>query len=323
MSGQGVSGKFTGDELKEALRERRGGVVHLTHNDLDAAGCDAIHRLKHGEVFTIWASVGRFPPTLQSISEVKGGGDLLSITDLGYQPGIERWLKRARDQGWKVEWRDHHRWEDREAAIVRPLVDRLSLDTSTCATGIVARELAGGDDRAAEIGRVVCDYDLWRNEDPRSMVLGRILAKPGFREHVRDRFIEGAFTDALIEKEYAAILAGMERDVGKSIRNTRILGAKYRIAFAPLYGYTNDTAARVRETFRSEIEVIVSSSGRFSIRSVPPVSHLIARRFSGGGHPHASGGTFPFTFLDRIVFLLTRNSRHFGDLVAMAESIGG
>jgi len=297
--------------------------VHLTHNDLDAAGSDAIHRLRYGEVFTIWASVGNFPFLLSAIAEVKSRGDLLSISDIGYQAGIERWLKKARDSGWRVEWRDHHRWEDRETEAVRPLVDLLAIDTATCATGIAARDLAAGDARAAEIARVVCDYDLWRNEDQRGTVLGRILSRPGMRDHVRDRLVEGIFTDALIEREYAGILAGMERDIRKSIRNTKILGAKYRIAFAPLYGYTNDTAARVRQSFKSEIEVIVSSSGRFSIRSVPAISHLIARRFGGGGHPHASGGTFPFTFLDRVVFLFTRRSRHFGDLVAVAESIGG
>ncbi|HMK16394.1 MAG TPA: phosphoesterase, partial [Methanomicrobiales archaeon] len=172
------------------------------------------------------------------------------------------------------------------------------------------------------VARVVCDYDLWRNEDPRSAVLGRILSKPGFREHVRDRLTEGVFTDARIEQEYAKLLAEMERDVGKSLRNTRVLGEKYRIAFAPLYGYTNDTAARVRKSFQSEIEVIVSSNGRFSIRSVPPISHLVARQFGGGGHPHASGGTFPFTLLDRIAFLLTKRSRYFEELVAVAESVG-
>jgi len=322
MAGQEISGKYTGAELKEALGGRKGKVVHLTHNDLDAAGCDAIHRLKHGEVFTVWASVGNFSYVLAAVSDVKAAGDLLSITDLGYQAGAERWLKRARDSGWKVEWRDHHRWEEREQNVVRPLVSLLTVDTATCATGIVARDLAAGDEKAAEIARVVCDYDLWQNQDPRATVLGRILSKPGFREYVRDRLVEGRFTDQRIEEEYRRILSEMERNIRKSIRHARVLGTRYRIAFAPLYGYTNDTAYRVREAFRSDIEVIVSSNGRFSIRSVPAISHLIARKFGGGGHPHASGGTFPFTFVDRLAFLLVRRNRHFEDLVAVAESIG-
>jgi uncharacterized protein len=323
MGGPGQKGKINGDELKEALRGRKAKVVHLTHNDLDAAGCDAIHRLKYGQVFTIWSSVGNFSFLLSAVAEVKGGGDLLSITDLGYQAGIERWLKKARDAGWRVEWRDHHRWEDREKGIVRPLVDLLSVDTSTCGTGIVARDLAGGDTRAAEIARVVCDHDLWRNEDPRSMVLGRILWKPGLRDHVRDRLAEGVFSDDLIREEYDRILAEMEGDIRKSIRHAMILGKRYRIAFCPLYGYPSDTGSRVRETFHSDIEVMVSGTGRFSIRSVPAISHLIARKFGGGGHPHASGGSFPFSLLDRVTFFLLKRTRHFEDLVAVAESISG
>ncbi len=319
----GGKGRYSAGEVQEAVRARKGKVVHLTHNDLDAAGSDAIHRLKYGEVFTLWATVGNFPFLLSAISEVKGGGDILSITDFGYQPGVERWLKKAGEAGWKVEWRDHHRWEEREAGIIRPLVNHLSLDTATCATGIVARELTPGNGRSAEIARVVCDHDLWRNEDPRSMVLGRILWKPGLRDHVRDRLAEGVFTDDLIRQEYDRILAEMEWDIRKSLKYTLVLGKRYRIAFCPLYGYPSDTAARVRETFRSDIEVMVSSGGRFSIRSAAPVSHLIARKFGGGGHPHASGGSFPFTFLDRLGFLLLKRSRYFDNLVAVAESIGG
>jgi oligoribonuclease NrnB/cAMP/cGMP phosphodiesterase (DHH superfamily) len=114
----------------------------------------------------------------------------------------------------------------------------------------------------------------------------------------------------------------MERDIQKSIRHTKLLGMRYRIAFSPLYGYPSDTASRVRETFRSDIEVIVSRNGRFSIRSVPGISHLIARRFGGGGHPHASGGAFPFTLMDRIAFVLFKKNHHFEDFVEIAESIG-
>ena len=218
---------------------------------------------------------------------------------------------------------DHHRWEDREAEIVRPLVSLLSIDTATCATGIVARDLAGGDTKAAEIARVVCDYDLWKNEDLRSTVLGRILSKPGLRDYVRDRLVEGIFVDPVIQKEYDGILAEMERDIRRSIRNTKLFGERYRIAFSPLYGYPSETASKVRETFRSDIEVIISRNGRFSIRSVPAISHLIARKFGGGGHPHASGGAFPFTFVDRITFVLFKKNRHFEDLVEIAESIRG
>ena len=46
--------------LSSAIASRTAHVVHLTHNDLDAVGADAVHRMKFGNegVFTIWSSVG-------------------------------------------------------------------------------------------------------------------------------------------------------------------------------------------------------------------------------------------------------------------------
>lgn len=40
--------KKKGPTLEERVRERTAGIVHLTHNDLDAAGADAIHRRVYG-----------------------------------------------------------------------------------------------------------------------------------------------------------------------------------------------------------------------------------------------------------------------------------
>jgi oligoribonuclease NrnB/cAMP/cGMP phosphodiesterase (DHH superfamily) len=56
------------------------------------------------------------------------------------------------------------------------------------------------------------------------------------------------------------------------------------------------------------------------LRSVPPISHLIAREFSGGGHPNAAGGSFNFTVLERFAFWLFKKSRHFEQFVTVAES---
>jgi oligoribonuclease NrnB/cAMP/cGMP phosphodiesterase (DHH superfamily) len=146
----------------------------------------------------------------------------------------------------------------------------------------------------------------------------------GFREYVRDNLVWGTILDAKIESEYERIVREMERDIKKSLRHTTIIeNGRYRIAFAPLYGYPSETAHAIRDELKTDIEVVVSSNGRFSIRSVPPVSHLIARAFSGGGHPHASGGTFQFSLVDRLLFWLLKRNRHYRLLAETAESIEG
>lgn len=307
----------------QALSTRKESVVHLTHNDLDAVGSDAIHRRALGDdVFTVWSSVGRFLSLLDAVAASPGRGDLLSISDIGYQDGVEQRLARARSNGWRIEWRDHHRWTKDEIRTVDKRADILHIDVATCATGIVARDLAPGDPVAEEIARVVCDYDLWKHLDPRSKMLGQVVMRKGLRDYVRDNFVRGIILDERIENEYREILQEMERDIRRSIRHATVIqGGRYRIAFAPLYGYPSETAHAIRQEMGSDIEVIVSSNGRISIRSVPPISHLVARQFSGGGHPHAAGGTFTFSLLDRFLFWLIKRNRHYRDLAAVAESI--
>lgn len=307
----------------QALSSRTESVVHLTHNDLDAVGSDAIHRRALGDdVFTVWSSVGRFLSLLDAVAASPGRGDLLSISDIGYQDGVEQRLARARSNGWRIEWRDHHRWTKDEIRTVDKRTDILHIDVATCATGIVARDLAPGDPVAEEIARVVCDYDLWKHLDPRSKMLGQVVMRKGLRDYVRDNFVRGIILDERIENEYAEILREMEHDIRRSIRHATVIqGGRYRIVFAPLYGYPSETAHAIRQEMGSDIEVIVSSNGRISIRSVPPISHLVARQFSGGGHPHAAGGTFTFSLLDRFLFWLIKRNRHYRDLAAVAESI--
>jgi len=307
--------------LTNAIKSRAGHVVHVTHNDLDAVGADAVHRMKFGKegVFTIWCSVGKFAALFSLVASCEGKGDLLSISDLGFHPDAEFIAVKAKKNGWVVEWRDHHRWREEEIEKIGRAVSLLRVDTSTCGTGIVARDLMPGDPVATEVARVVCDYDLWKHADPRSAVLGQVLQRKANRDHVRDCLVKGIFTDEQIEREYADIKNEMESMMKHSLRQATFTGMKYRIAFAPLYGYPSETAHFIRDEKKTEIEVIIGKDGKFSIRSVPPISHLIAREFGGGGHPNAAGGSFHFTVVERFTWWLFKKSRHFDELVKVAE----
>jgi uncharacterized protein len=309
--------------LASAVKSRTAHIVHLTHNDLDAVGADAVHRMKFGTdgVFTIWSSVGKFGQLFMLVASCEGKGDLLSISDLGYTRDAETLAKKAKKNGWVVEWRDHHRWRDEEVRRVEPEVSLLHIDTSVCGTGIVARDIAPENPTAAEVARVVCDYDLWKHADPRSAVLGQVLQRKENRDHVRDCLTKGIFSDERIGREYAAIKSEMESMMQRSLQKATFTGTKYRIAFAPLYGYPSETAHFIRDQKKTEIEVIIGKDGKFSIRSVPPISHLIAREFGGGGHPNAAGGSFNFTVIERFTWWLFKKSRHFDELVKVAEKL--
>lgn len=321
MSLPNAGGGGENSGLVNAIKSRTAHVVHLTHNDLDAVGADAIHRMKFGTdgVFTIWSSVGKFAGLFALVASCEGKGDLLSISDLGYHREIESIAKKATANGWNIEWRDHHRWRDDEIKKVERTVALLHIDTAVCGTGIVARDLAPDNPVAVEVARIVCDYDLWKHADPRSAVLGQVLQRKKNRDHVRDCLVAGIFSDALIAQEYAEIKAEMEAMMQRSLNHATFLGKKYRVAFAPLYGYPSETAHFIRDVKKTDIEVIIGKDGKFSVRSVPPISHIIAREFGGGGHPNAAGGSFNFSVVERFTWWLFKKSRHFDEFVKAAE----
>ncbi len=312
-----------GPTLEERIHNRTVNIIHLTHNDLDAAGADAIHRRAYGHdsILTVFSSVGRFTRNLNTIANIPGKGDRISISDLGYQKGIEEAARRAKAAGWKIIWRDHHRWKKNEIEHISRYTEELTVDTSTCGCGLVARALAPNDPISVEIAQVVCDYDLWTHKDPRSAILGQIGSINKNLRPLRDRLEQGIFMDDWIRDTFDTIEKERNVAIAKSIRKAKVLDGRFRIAFAPLYNYPSETAAAIRETYNTDIEVIVSESGRFSLRSDPPVSHLIAAEFSGGGHPNASGGSFPFTFRDKVSFFLLGKTSHFDRFVTVAEEL--
>lgn len=316
--------KSTGKKpnLQEKIVARITNIVHLTHNDLDAAGSDAICRMVFGtEILTLFSSVNRFGWFLSQVSGCNGKEDTLIISDLGYQNGIEDQIRKVHAAGWKIQWYDHHKWTKEEMNRVRPFVVSLTVDTASCATGVVCREFAKENAEVVEIARVVCDYDLWKHEDPRSAVLGIVTSKRENLERIRDKLSQGI----IIDDEVSQIFSGMEQDknacMKKSIRHAKIFHGKYTIAVMPAYGYPSETAAEARKELGCDMELLVFDTGKFSLRSVAPVSHLIARQFNGGGHPNASGGSFSYGWKEMWTLKLFGRVACAKEFAAAAEAV--
>ncbi|HJJ28370.1 MAG TPA: phosphoesterase [Methanocorpusculum sp.] len=290
--------------LQEKIVNRTTQIVHLTHNDLDAAGCDAICRIKFGEgIMTFFGSVGKFSWLLGQIASCNGKGDTLILSDLGYQKGIETQIKKAYAAGWKIQWFDHHKWLDEEKALIEPFVEKLVVDNSRCATGVLARAFTPDNADALEMARVVCDYDLWKHEDPRSAVLGIVTSGAENLKLVRDKFVQGIIVDGQIDAIYQKIERAKNKCIKKSQKRAQVFDdGKYKIAVMPAYGYPSEAAAESRKKFGTDIELLVFDNGKFSIRSVPEISHMIAKEFGGGGHPNASGGSFNYTRWEKVKF---------------------
>ena len=80
----------------------------------------------------------------------------------------------------------------------------------------------------------------------------------------------GIFSDALINEEFREIKNEMDAMMQRSLKQATITGKRYRIAFAPLYGYPSETAHFIRNKRKTDIEVIISKDGKFSLRVRAP-----------------------------------------------------
>ncbi|HJJ54928.1 MAG TPA: phosphoesterase, partial [Methanocorpusculum sp.] len=170
------------------------------------------------------------------------------------------------------------------------------------ATGVLAAALDPEQPYASEVAKVVCDYDLWKHEDKRSGMLGIVTSGSANLRFIRDKLYQGIIIDDEIAAIYTRIETEKNACIRKSIRRASVIEGKYRIAIMPCYGYPSETAAETRKQLNTEIELLVFDNGKFSLRSVPAISHLIAREFNGGGHPNASGGTFTYKFKEKFFF---------------------
>ena len=312
----GTDGKK--QNLQEKIVGRTSNIVHLTHNDLDASGSDAVCRMVFGdEILTFFSSVNRFDWLLTQIGGCNGRGDTLIISDFGYQKYIEDGVKKARASGWKIQWYDHHKWTEDEKQRIIPYVESLTVDTSRCATAVLAVSLKA--EQAGEVAKVVCDYDLWKHKDARSAVLGIVTSGSTNLKLVRDKLKKGIIIDEEIQTIYERIKSSRNRCMKKSLKRAKVYNGKYRIAIMPSYGYPSETAAEARKKLETDIELLVFDNGKFSLRSVPDISHLIAREFHGGGHPNASGGNLGYGWKEKILFKLFHKISKQKEFLTVAE----
>ncbi|MBR5142201.1 MAG: phosphoesterase, partial [Methanocorpusculum sp.] len=186
-------------------------------------------------------------------------------------------------------------------------------------TGVLCHSLEPKQPYAEEVARVVCDYDLWKHEDKRSAVLGIVTSGSSNLKLIRDKLAQGIIIDDEVSSIYDRIEREKNKCIKKSLRAAKIHDGKYRIAVMPSYGYPSETAAEVRKILGTEIELLVFDNGKFSIRSVPDISHLIAREFNGGGHPNASGGNLGYGWKEKALFKIFRHVSKRKEFLSVAE----
>ncbi|WP_248898009.1 DHH family phosphoesterase [Haloplanus halobius] len=198
------------------------------------------------------------------------------------------------DRAARVEWFDHHQWDDDVAAAVRAAGVDLVVGESDeeCTVDVALRSLEYDfPEHLTALASVTRDHDLWIKEDPRSDDLADYAHWASAEEYVT---VVGQYGPALpdpvvdfldhrrVEKEQL-IEAAVDRASMQSVGPWTV-GVTYGRCSQ------NEVAEALREQ-GADAAVIVKPAGSASIRGSEGFErcHEVAGQVNGGGHPRAAG----------------------------------
>lgn len=294
----------TVDEAVAAARH----LLVVTHGRcLDGVGSYIIHALAtdhHPPV--LYTHPNEVPGLLRWIGRHRGNGRTLSINDLSFDKNevaaLEEALRKTKENGWRIVWRDHHhtQWEGVDTARITKHLDHFMLDREAkeCGTSLAQQDLLPDDPLAKELADIVRDRDLWHNQDPRSERYEFALRHLGTDEFVESflatRDVEAPWLKAAAEAERTAT----DEEVETAVLTAELFGDHGEVGV--IYGEVpkNVTLHELRRRRGTRLEINLKPDGVFSVRSAKgtDVAHLLGQAYHGGGHPNAAGGKVPVPF---------------------------
>ena len=311
-----------------------GGFNHLfivTHTDLDGVGSAAAMLASTGrspgEATILYAEPYNVHESLETVLEHAERGDLVAVSDLGPNrrsfPRAVEAVRGLTGRGVRVEWYDHHVWSPDEQEVLRRAGATLVVDTSTCATGVVARNaprLHGTEPPAwlPELERAVCAADLWRWDHPLAPKLFRVAdarhedGREAWRNRLVEKLATGTLWDSELEEKLQEYITLELANYGRIMGTVYVTPPPCRVAAAykergpPSNSFIG---ASLLSRYRADIAVIVRSNGAVSLRSRTVDVQVIAKRLGGGGHPRAAGAKAGISIVVRIASVILGKRR--------------
>ncbi|MEM1610062.1 MAG: hypothetical protein QXQ57_00265 [Sulfolobales archaeon] len=291
----------------------------ITHTDLDGIGSAAVYiRLgsKDERYRVIFVEPDELPEALEDLWERYGGYlKKLSIMDLAPNLGnIERIfviLKAFRESGARIEWFDHHEWDEEAIAKISSVAE-LRIDKSTCATGVVASSFEERDPYVASIVSAVCSLDLWRFHDPLSPWLARLIIYRRddlWRTILLEMLVKSSTLEEVVTWGKRYIERVVDRELNlynyyrKKIRITSADGVKLASVVKRHREISTSSLAHYMLSISGgDIALVINPSGPLSLRSRKCDVRIVALKLGGGGHKPAAGAFIRVPFLHRILY---------------------
>ncbi|HUR25826.1 MAG TPA: hypothetical protein VM327_07430 [Candidatus Thermoplasmatota archaeon] len=290
-----------------AAAERRAVTTLLVSHAhcLDGVGSAIVtlRSLGRANVGVVYVQPGDMAHVLSHFAKVPGRGRSFFVADLSLQPeqyeGIVSACAALEENGWKVQWRDHHhkQWEGLSLQRLEKhlVVLQVNSDATESGASLQQKALAPRDDFLRRLAETVRDRDLWWNKTPDSETLEFALTELG-TEAFTDHFLD-AEADSPVVDGFIQAAAQREKDRQGGAKDALLDQARYwgdgATKVGVVYGWLpkNTGLHDLLEDHGCQVAINVRPNGKVSLRSrkSAAVCHLVAKEFHGGGHPNASG----------------------------------
>lgn len=288
-------------------------TVIITHDDLDGVGAAALYIRARG-LSIAETIIGFTKPHILVDSlrkALKEKPSRIMIADIGLNPGlVNEVVEVLSKSNVEVEWYDHHVWDSGWVKALTSIGVKLYIDTTTCATGVVAKYLNLDDEFSLKLVKTICAIDLWRWDYPLAPFLYRIGMWVDEKKELLTRLTVFFASGRLWDDSFNRIV---EDFVNKELRNysrvDRIVELleldNCRIVLAVKYWdgppHRSLLAQYLLSRYEADIAVILRPWGGISLRSRRVDVRRIALELGGGGHPKASGAPLPASWLRRLL----------------------
>jgi len=291
----------------------------IVHDDLDGIASAALYcRLKKiplNEVVLEFSSPATLPNTLSSLLKRRiGNEDVIVIADLGCNATtfneLVKLISILKNKGVKIEWYDHHIWDDMWVKSFLDLDVNLVVDTSTCTAELIVKSLGYEPD---ELSKATCAADLWKwdhNLAPYLYRLAYICEKRGLLHELFKRFYEGNILDDECLKLIEDYVSKEIENYNKVLEYTKVSnvnGCRIAVTIKDEEPPSRSHVAHYIMARKNVDVVVVYEIGHgLSFRSMNVDVRSFARALGGGGHLRAAGAKLHIPLHVRILSLFSR-----------------
>jgi oligoribonuclease NrnB/cAMP/cGMP phosphodiesterase (DHH superfamily) len=246
-------------------------------------------------------------------------------------------LRKLVEQGSKVEWYDHHRWEAEWIRIVRESGAKIYIDNTLCAAAVIAKYAPNElnvevDSFSEQLARITCAADLWTWSEYMAGWLYRVVERyhggrgDKWRRMIVKGFYEGSLwwpdlqeaLEEYVRREFKGFKQALAKTSLVTVDDCKIVGTLK----PPGPPAASIVAAGLLSRYSADIAVIVRRRGKgLSLRSRTVNVREVAVKLGGGGHPRAAGAPLNMPLAWRLLTILIPSLKLSWALRAVAAAV--